>query len=133
MKWEKYIKIDLRINEFLFFFIFSSRIHGTFVSLPPAISKEFISIKHLVIDHSCTLSKLNTIFSYAPQLRCFSCKDLWRSYQDIKKIVPITLSNLTNIVLVKCSLTFDEFQMFMTTISPKVQLLRVVSSDMYRA
>ncbi len=97
-------------------------------SLPSAMSEELSSIEHLVINHPCTLNVLIAMLSYTPQLRRFNCGLLCSSYQNIKTIVPIKLSNLTHIVISRCNLTFDEFQMFITPISSKVRLLRITTS-----
>ncbi len=66
--------------------------------------------------------------SYTPRLRRFTCGLLCSSHQSIETIVPIKLPNLAHIVIFRCNLTFDEFQIFVTPISSKVQLLRITTS-----
>lgn len=107
----------------------SSTTNGTRVSLPLAIPNEFTNVKYLVIDHRCTLNELMSILSYTPQLRRFSCQNLYRTYSNVKKLAPIKLPNLRYIVLVKCDLTFDEFEMFIRTILSPVELLWISTSN----
>jgi hypothetical protein len=38
------------------------------ISLPISTNKQYSTIEHLVIDHSCTFSQLFSILSYTPQL-----------------------------------------------------------------
>ncbi|CAF2784611.1 unnamed protein product [Rotaria sp. Silwood2] len=114
---------------FLKYYKISSKVDNKFVPFLLAINKEYSCITHLVIDHLCTLNQLIVILSYTPQLRRLSCEKLSESYPNTTRIVPIKLSYVKQILLFRCELEFENFEMFITCISSQVQELWITTSN----
>lgn len=92
------------------------------------ISTRVSSIKHLNLDHMCSLNDLANIFSYTSHLSRIVCAKLIRSYQSIEKIT-ISLPYLTHISIGSCRLHFHELEILIKKISSSLQTLRISTSN----
>ncbi|CAF2902024.1 unnamed protein product, partial [Rotaria sp. Silwood2] len=94
-------------------------------SLPLATNKQQSAIEYLSIHHRCTLNEVYSIISYTPKLRhLYLCHKL-EIDSNIRTILPITLSNLTNLSIHIHHVKFDEFEIFIRKICSKLKILRV--------
>ncbi|CAF3570438.1 unnamed protein product [Rotaria sp. Silwood1] len=109
----------LKYNKLSFFSLES------FIPLSRATTDQFSSIKYLVIDHCCSLNELIDILSYTPQLYRLTCKHVDESKKNIVKDTLNVIFNLTCISIAACYAEFDEVAMFLTTLSPQLELLRI--------
>ncbi|CAF1443219.1 unnamed protein product [Rotaria sordida] len=106
-----------------FRFIFHRK--NSFFSLPMAINNQRSTIEYLSIRHRCTLHELYTIISYTPQLRRLNLRHKLEIDSNIRTILPITLSNLTDFSIYIHHIKFDEFEIFIRKICSKLKILRV--------
>ncbi len=93
------------------------------VSLPMPSSQSVSTIEHLVVSHPCTSQELSTIIAYIPNLSRLSV-----SHElNINENFPITLpiSNLTYLSMYLTFVSFDEFQILISKIHPKLKILRL--------
>ncbi|CAF5059390.1 unnamed protein product [Rotaria sp. Silwood1] len=97
------------------------------VSLPIATNKQVNAIKYLFIDHPCAFNELFTIISYTPEICHLYFIHKKGSTLKFENIFPITLSNLTHLSIYGDEITFDEFQIFITKIYSKLNVLSVTS------
>ncbi|CAF3002517.1 unnamed protein product [Rotaria sp. Silwood2] len=97
----------------------------SFIPIPIATTEQFSSIKDLIIDHCCTLDELIAILSYTPKLCRLTCRQINESKKNILKDTVNVISSLTRISITKCYAEYDELEMFLTKISPQVQVLRI--------
>ncbi|CAF4253819.1 unnamed protein product, partial [Adineta steineri] len=100
------------------------------VSLPFATNEQLSSIEYFFIDHSCTIKELCILTSYTPQIRHLKMTNLSENYSIHEMISPISLINLTYISIESCTITFDEFEMFITQTECNLKVLRInIHSD----
>ncbi|CAF3939938.1 unnamed protein product [Rotaria sp. Silwood2] len=104
-------------------FIFHRK--NSLFSLPMAINKQQSTIEYFSIHHRCTLNELYAIISYTPQLRRLNLCHKFEIDSNIRTILPITLSNLTNVSIHMHHEKFDEFEIFIRKICSKLKILRV--------
>jgi hypothetical protein len=90
-------------------------------------NKQLSPIEYLLIVHSCTFDELFTILSYTPQLRRLNLLNSINIDTNIQTILPITLSNLTDISIPMDNVTFDEFEILIRKINVKLKVLRVTT------
>ncbi|CAF1259413.1 unnamed protein product [Adineta steineri] len=94
------------------------------ILLPMITNKQFSSIKHLVINHSCTLEQLNRIVSYTPQLHRLSFTD--EEDDNNTKIDNHLLSILSQLTHLKIKIyhtTFDRLEMLIKNTNLKLNSL----------
>ncbi|CAF2814620.1 unnamed protein product [Rotaria sp. Silwood2] len=97
------------------------------VSLPIPTNKQLSTIKYLLIDHPCAFNELFTIISYTFQICHLNFIHKKGSTLKLGNISSITLSNLTHLSIYGDDIRFDEFQIFITKIYSKLQVLSVTS------
>jgi hypothetical protein len=95
------------------------------ITVPNVINEKFSSIKYLIMDYSCTVDQITALLCHTPQLCYLICERLLESDEHIKRKLPITLSHLRYISIDECDIDFDEFEMFIKTISSQLQILRI--------
>ncbi|CAF0973482.1 unnamed protein product [Adineta steineri] len=95
------------------------------VSLPFATNEQSSSIEYFFIDHACTIDQLCILTSYTPQVRHLKMTDLSENYSINEMISPLNLINLTYISIESCTITFDEFEMFITETECNLKVLRI--------
>ncbi|CAF2030643.1 unnamed protein product [Rotaria magnacalcarata] len=81
------------------------------------------SIKQLIIDHPCNLHGLYDILPFTPKLRRLQCENLFPTYGNISKEIPLNIFNLTYCSISLCYLKFDEFEIFIKKISAQLRVL----------
>jgi hypothetical protein len=101
--------------------------YESFIPLPIATNEQFSTIEYLAINHCCTLDELIAIISYTPRLCRLSCVRVKESNENIAKESLNMIFNLAHISIDGCFAEFDELEMFITKISPQLQVLRVNS------
>ncbi len=87
------------------------------------------SLQYLIMEHSCTLSKLVAMLSSTPQLRHLYCQFLHGSNQSIGNNFEIILPNLTYLSFCKCKIRFDELEILIKKIGPQLQVVRLTTTD----
>jgi hypothetical protein len=87
-----------------------------------ATNKQLSPIEYFSIYQS-TFNELWTILSYTPQLRRLNLLNSIDT--NIQTILPITLSNLTDISVPMDSVRFDEFEILIRKINANLKILRV--------
>ncbi|CAF3032480.1 unnamed protein product [Rotaria sp. Silwood2] len=97
----------------------------SFIPLSIASNKQLSSIKYLVIDHCCSLNELIAILSHTHQLCRLTCQQVNESNENIVKDTLHMIYSLTRISITKCYAEFDELEMFLTMISPQLEVLRI--------
>ncbi len=110
----KYIRLFTTVPEYT----------NVTVSLPFCIDHQFSNIKYLIIDHSCSFDELFSIISYTPRITRLSFIHKRRNTEILS---PIILSNLTDLSIYGDDITFNEFEMFITKIHPKLKVLSLRS------
>ncbi len=99
------------------------------ISLPIANNKQSSTIENLVINHGCTFQELFNLISYTPQLHRLGFMHTSITHENLRNILPMTLSNLTHLTIDMQYGTFDEFEIFMSKIYSKLKVLSVFSSS----
>ncbi|CAF4258220.1 unnamed protein product [Rotaria sp. Silwood2] len=94
-------------------------------SLPLAINKQQSTIEYLSIHHRCTLNEVHSIISYTSQLRRLDLCHKFEIDSNIRTILPIILSNLTDVSIHMHHVKFDEFEIFIRKVCSKLKILRV--------
>ncbi|CAF4515145.1 unnamed protein product, partial [Rotaria sp. Silwood2] len=90
-----------------------------------ASNEQFSGIKYLVFDHRCGLDELIAILSYTPQLYRLSCKQVNEPKKCIVKDALNVILGLIRVFIAKCYAKFETIAMFLTTISPQLEVLRI--------
>jgi hypothetical protein len=91
--------------------------------MPISTNQQPSTIEYLIIDHYCTFNELSAIVSYTPQLRHLNFLE---SYQVPGAFGIPLLSKLTNLTYLRIRVhhvKFDEFEMFIRQIRPKLKVL----------
>ncbi|CAF4277191.1 unnamed protein product [Rotaria sp. Silwood2] len=91
----------------------------------PIATYQRSTIKYLIIDHSFTFKELFIILSYTSELCRLKYSFLNRIDKTIHKVLPITLSNLTYLVIETCYTNFYYFETFISKIKSKLMLLYI--------
>ncbi|CAF2573922.1 unnamed protein product [Rotaria sp. Silwood2] len=110
-----------RVADHIFIF---HRKNSSF-SLPLAINKQQSTIEYLSIHHRCTLNEVHSIISYTSQLRRLDLCHKFEIDSNIRTILPIILSNLTDVSIHMHHVKFDEFEIFIRKVCSKLKILRV--------
>ncbi|CAF2573980.1 unnamed protein product [Rotaria sp. Silwood2] len=79
----------------------------------------------MAIDHCCSLDELIAIISYTPQLHRLTCKHIDETKRTIVKNTINAIFSLTFVSIAACYADFDEIKLFLTNISPQLELLRI--------
>jgi hypothetical protein len=104
---------------------FSSEAYQPSIPLSIATHDQFSSIEYLIINHSCDLNDLISIFSYTPRLSRLTCRELIQSIENIAQETTIHLSNLMYICVAECYAVFDQLESFLKKIICPLQRLRI--------
>ncbi|CAF1077929.1 unnamed protein product [Rotaria sp. Silwood1] len=99
------------------------------ITLPMANNRQLSTIEYFVTYQFCTFNELVTILSYTPQLRCLKLFNSIDIDTNIQTILPITLSNLTDISIPMNDVKFDEFEILIRKIDAKLKVLRVTTQS----
>jgi hypothetical protein len=109
----------LKFAKFLF-------VLGDIPPFPLATSEHQQSntLEHLVVDNLSSPASIYTLLSYTPQLRRLSVNWITSNEKLPREqlIIPI---NLTHIFLTHWHLSFDEFELFISTIGSQLEFLHV--------
>jgi hypothetical protein len=81
------------------------------------------SLKHLIINHNCTINELLNILAYTPRLCYLTCKSIHKSAVKTRD-VSINLFNLKYISFDNHNAYFNEFEIFFKQIHSQIQVLR---------
>ncbi|CAF0895501.1 unnamed protein product [Rotaria sordida] len=90
-----------------------------------AIKQQYSGIKYLVIDYCCSLDKLIAMLSCTPQLCRLTCQQVNESDDNIVKNALNSILSLTRISIAGCYAEFDEAELFLTNVSPQLEVLRI--------
>ncbi len=100
------------------------------VSLPMPPSQPSSTIEYLVINHPCTFHDLSTIISYTPHLSRLSVIHTLNMKESFPIIMPMAISNLTDLSIHLSAVSFDQFEIFISKIDAKLKVLRLdIMSD----
>ena len=97
------------------------------LSIPVNNQQVYSPIEHLIIDSYCPIDQFNTMLSYTPRLRYFSCRYITSS-ESIQREVSIIPFYLTHLSFKIFHLSFDEFQLFIIKICSQLKRLRIRTS-----
>jgi hypothetical protein len=97
------------------------------VSLP--ISTKSSPLEHLNMKHSCTFNELSAVLSYTPQLHHLNFMESNDNDTAIGMIIPLIPINVTYLCIHVCHVTFDEFEMFIRQLRPKLKVLMFSTSS----
>ncbi|CAF1139722.1 unnamed protein product [Adineta steineri] len=103
----------------------SRSIHAREINIPRVINQKFSTIQYLIIDHTCTFTQLNSILHYTPQLRHLYCDLVMDSKEEFKNDLSMKLPHLKSLYIQQSEASFDEFEMFIKTISSPLQILNI--------
>jgi hypothetical protein len=93
------------------------------VTLPMAEKKQFVTIEHLDIVHSCTFNEIARIVSYTPHLSHLSIYHDARNDSIDEMTLPIKLSKLTHLSIYGVLMPFNQFEMFIKNIHCQLKVL----------
>jgi hypothetical protein len=93
------------------------------ISLPISTNQQPSTIEYLIIDHCCTFNELSAIVFYTPRLRHLNFLESYEVPGTYGIPLPSTLTHLTYLRIRVCHLKFDEFEMFIRQIRPKLKVL----------
>src|SRR5271156_4282053 len=99
------------------------------ISLPMSTNEQSSPLEYLIIDHYCTFNELSAILSYTPQLRHLSFMESHKIDATIGIIIPLIPIHLTYLCIRVRHVTFDEFEMFIRQIRPKLKVLMFSTSS----
>ena len=105
----------------------SARYSDRSVSLP--ISTKSSPLEYLIMNHSCTFNDLSMVLSYTPQLRHLSFMESDKNNATIGMIIPLIPIHMTYLRIHVCHVTFDEFEMFIRQLRPKLKVLMFSTSS----
>ncbi len=97
------------------------------VSLP--ISTKSSPLEHLIMNHSSTFNELSVVLSYTPHLRHLGFMESDENNTTIGMIIPLIPIHLTYLCIDVCHVTFDEFEMFIRQLRPKLKVLMFSTSS----
>jgi hypothetical protein len=107
--------------------------------LPISTNQQLSTIEYLIMDHSSTFNQLSAIASYMPRLRHLSFFESFDLPATFGIPLPSTLTNLTYLRIRVSHVTFDQFEMFIRQIRPKLKVLifitlygKMTNFDAYR-
>jgi hypothetical protein len=96
------------------------------ISLPLANDQQYSSIEYLIIDHSCTFNELFIILSYVPKIHYLKFFIMNNVDGTVHTVLPITLSQLTQILVEICYTDFNSFEVFIRKIYCKLKFLYIL-------
>jgi hypothetical protein len=100
---------------------FSTMYSDVSISLP--MSTKSSLLEYLIIDDPCTFNELLTILSYTPQLHHLNFTESRKIDATIQMIIPSISIHLTYLRIHVCRVTFDEFEIFLCQLRPKLKIL----------
>jgi hypothetical protein len=92
------------------------------ILVPRVVSDQFSSIEYLIIKHNITISELLSMLHRTPRLRHLTCGNLIQSNTNKSAVI---LSNLTYLRIINSQLRFDEFELFISKINSKLEVLNI--------
>jgi hypothetical protein len=98
---------------------------GLCISLPMSTNEHSSRLEYLIIDYCCTFNELSTILSYSPQLCHLNFIESRKINATIESIFPFISTNLTFLRIRVWHVKFDEFEIFIRQIRPKLKILRL--------
>lgn len=93
------------------------------VTLPIAKKKQFVTIEHLDMVHSCTFNEIARIVSYTPHLNHLSIYHDAQNDSIDEMTLPIKLSKLTRLSIYGVLMPFNQFEMFIKNIHCQLKVL----------
>jgi hypothetical protein len=96
------------------------------VSLP--ISTQSSPLEHLIMNHDCNFNDLSVVLSYTPQLRHLRFMESDKNITSIRMIIPSIPIHLTYLCIHVSHVTFDEFEIFIRQLHPKLKVLMFSTS-----
>ena len=90
------------------------------IPFPLALTTPLSTIEHLVIHHSASFHELSALLFYTPQLHRLKFSHTDDSEQTSGSLSPRRLSHLTYISFDVPYITFDDFEMFITSLDCQV-------------
>lgn len=95
------------------------------IVVPNVINGKVSSIQYLILNYSLTLSQLTGLLHHTPQLCHLVCDRLEESDENVEDNLPLTLSNLRYLSIGRCQVEFDQFEVFIKSISSALTVLRI--------
>ena len=99
------------------------------ISRPMVINKQQSPIECLIIAHSCAFNQLLALLSNTSELRYLKCLHKKEIDSTIKMILPIKLLNLKHISIEMDYVKFDEFEMFISKLYSKLEVLSIINKS----
>ncbi|CAF1365215.1 unnamed protein product [Adineta steineri] len=99
------------------------------MSLPLNELEQHSHIKHLIINHACSLTELINLLSYTPLLVHLTCMELCKQDQYIEKITSLKIFNLTSITFHMCNVEFSNLEIFIQNIGKQLRVLCINTSQ----
>jgi hypothetical protein len=93
------------------------------ISLPMSTNEHSSPPEYLIINHYCTFNELLAILFYTPELCHVSFMQSRKIDATIEIIFPFISTNLTYLRICVRHVKFDEFEMFIHHIRPKLKVL----------
>jgi hypothetical protein len=97
------------------------------ISLPISTNQQPSTIEYLIIDHCSTFNELSAIISYIPELCHLNFLESYPVPATIGITLPSILTNLTYLRICVCHVKFDEFEIFIRQIRPKLKVLNYIT------
>ncbi len=96
------------------------------ISLPISIQPR--PLEYLIMNHDCNFNDLSMVLSYTPQLRHLRFMESDKNSTSIRMIIPSIPIHLTYLRIHVSHVTFDEFEIFIRHLSPKLKVLMFSTS-----
>jgi hypothetical protein len=97
------------------------------ISLPICTTQQPSTIEYLIINHRCSLYELSAIVFYTPQIRYLDFLQTFKVPGTLRNTLPSTLNNLTYLRMRTCHFKFDQFEMFIRQVRPKLKVLNFIT------
>jgi hypothetical protein len=97
------------------------------ISLPISIQPS--PLEYLIMNHSCTFNDLSVVLSYTSHLRHLSFMESDKNNAPIQMIILSIPIHLTYLRVHLCHVTFDEFEIFIRQLRPKLRVLMFSTSS----
>ncbi|CAF0948624.1 unnamed protein product [Adineta ricciae] len=99
--------------------------YDTKISLSIVEDERVSTVEYLVIRYACSLDELISILRHTPRLRHLTCESLSQCYTILFSEQIPTLIHLESMRINNCSVSFDDFEMFLKKTSPQLRKLIV--------
>jgi hypothetical protein len=97
------------------------------ISLPISIQPS--PLEYLIMNHWCTFNDLSVVLSYTPRLRHLSFMESIKNHKPIRMITPLIPIHVTYLRIHVCHVIFDEFEIFIRQLRPKLKVLMFSTSS----